>query len=312
MAIRLLQGPIGVDWKMIMSHLKINKRGLVSFLTLFGFLIMSLTGLVLYVMPAGRVAYWINWEMIGLSKDDWGNIHILSSILFIVAGAFHIGLNWKPLMNYFKDKVRKSVKLRRELVISSLLSVWIVVSSLWPFPPLSYLLDFNAWLKSTWVTQDDYEPPFGHAELMSLRVFCRKMDIDPAKATEELREKGIRFESDRETLEEIGLANKISPMNLYLMIKKFEPVPAPEGLESYTPETVEVEFSGSGIGNKSIRFVCEKTTLDPELARLRLTAAGLPAELDQTVKSVAESAHTQPMEILKLLLIEGYKPKTEK
>ena len=293
-----------------MSHSKVNKRGLVSFLTLFGFLIMSLTGLVLYVMPAGRVAYWINWEMIGLSKDDWGNIHILSSILFIVAGAFHIGLNWKPLMNYFKDKVRKSVKLRRELAISSILSVWIVVSSLWPFPPMSYLLDFNSWLKSTWVTQDDYEPPFGHAELMSLRVFCRKMDIDPARATKELRNKGIRFESDRETLEEIGLANNISPMNLYLLIKKFEPVPAPEELESYTPETVEVEFSGSGIGNKSIRFVCEKTTLDPELARSRLAAAGIPADLDLTVKSIAESAHTQPMEILKLILIEGYKPKT--
>ena len=112
-----------------MVNKKINKRGLVSFLTLFGFLIMSLTGLVLYVMPAGRVAYWIHWEMIGLSKDGWGNIHILSSILFIVAGAFHIGLNWKPLMNYFKDKVRRGVKLRRELVISSILSLWIVAVS---------------------------------------------------------------------------------------------------------------------------------------------------------------------------------------
>jgi hypothetical protein len=288
---------------------KINKRGLVSFFTLFGFLIMSVTGLALYVMPAGRVAYWIHWEMIGLSKDGWGNIHILSSILFIVAGAFHIGLNWKPLMNYFRDKVRRGLRLRRELALASILSAWIVASSLWPFPPLSYLLDFNEWLKSTWVTEDDYEPPFGHAELMSLRIFCKKMDIDPARAAAELRNKGIRFESDKETLEEIGRANSISPMNLYLLIKKFEPVPEPEELVSYTPETVEVEFSGSGIGNKSIQFVCEKTTLDPELARSRLAAAGLPTDLDRTVKSVAEIAQTQPMEILKLLLIEGYRLK---
>lgn len=292
-----------------MNGARINRRGLVSFLTLFGFLIMSLTGLVLYIMPAGRVAYWIHWEMIGLSKDGWGNIHILSSILFIVAGVFHIGLNWKPLMNYFKDKVRKKVKLRRELVLTSILSVWIVVSSIWPFPPLSYLLDFNAWLKSTWVTEDAYEPPFGHAELMSLGVFCRKMDIDPALAVQELRARGIRFDSDRETLEAIGLANDISPMNLFLFIKKYEPSPVPAKLATYTPESVEVEFSGTGIGNKSIRFVCEKTALDLNIARSRLAAAGIPADLDQTVKSIAESAHTQPMEILKLLLIEGYKPK---
>ncbi|MBN2244116.1 MAG: DUF4405 domain-containing protein [Acidobacteria bacterium] len=285
-----------------------NKRGLVSFLTLFGFLVMALTGLVLYAMPEGRVAYWIHWKMMGLSKTDWGNIHILSSVLFIVAGGFHIGLNWKPLINYFRDKVRRGIRLQRELAVSSILAFWIVVSAIWPFPPLSYLLDFNEWVKASWVTHDDYEPPFGHAELMSLRAFCKKMDIDPAKSAEELRTQGIRFAGDRETLEEIGLANDISPMNLYLMIKKFEPVPEPEELQSYTPESVEVEFSGSGIGNKSIRFVCEKTALEPELARKRLAAAGIAADLDQTVMSVAESARTQPMEILKILLVEGYKP----
>lgn len=289
--------------------MKINKRGLVSFLTLFGFLIMSITGLVLYVMPAGRVAYWIHWELTGLTKTGWGNIHILSSVLFIVAGGFHIALNWKPLMNYFRDRVRRGVKLRKELVVSSVLAVWIVVGAIRPFPPLSYLLDFNEWLKSTWVTEDDYEPPFGHAELMSLRVFCKKMDIDPVRAAQELRARGIRFESDKETLDEIGSANDIPPMNLYLLIKKFEPAPVPEKLETYTPESVEIEFSGTGIGNKSLRFICEKTGLDFEAARSRLEAMGIPADLGQTVKVVAESAQTQPIEIVKVLLIEGYKPK---
>jgi hypothetical protein len=289
-----------------MSGLKMNKRGLVSFLTLFGFLIMSLTGLVLYVMPAGRVAYWINWKMISLTKDGWGNIHILSSVLFIVAGGFHIGLNWKPLMNYFRDKIRNTVRLRRELIISSVLALWIVVSSIWPFPPLSYLLDFNAWLKSTWVTEDEYEPPFGHAELMPLKVFCKKMDIDLGAAVRELKSKGIEFDGDQETLEEIGVLNGISPMNLYLLIKKFEPGPDVEKLDIYTSESVEVEFSGTGIGNKSLRYVCEKVGLDIDTAISRLEAAGIAGDRDETVKSIAESSDTQPIEIMKILLIEGY------
>jgi hypothetical protein len=291
-----------------MTEVKINRRGLVSFLTLFGFLIMSLTGLVLYAMPVGRVAYWIHWKMIGLSKDDWGNIHILSSLLFIVAGAFHIGLNWKPLMNYFRDKIRSSLRLRRELLISLILSLLIVVSSLWPFPPLKYFLDFNAWLKTTWVTHDDYEPPFGHAELMPLRIFCKKMDIDPEAAAQELHLRGIRFTSDRETLESIGEANNISPMDLYLLIKKFEPAPEPEETASYTPESVELEFAGTGIGNRSLRSICENRGLDPAVALDRFTAAGIAADPDQTVKSVAETAGYRPMEILKVLLIDGYTP----
>lgn len=284
----------------------IHKRGLTSFFTLFGFVIMSITGLVLYVVPAGRVAYWTHWALLGMSKTDWDNIHILSSLLFVVAGGFHTYFNWRPLMNYFKDKKRRGVKLRRELVIASILSVWIVISSLWPHPPFSYLLDFNAWIKETWVVEDDYEPPFGHAELLSLKVFAAKMDIDPAKATQELRANGIVFNSADETLEEIGLNNDIAPMNLYLMIKKFEPVPEPEKLQAHTPESVEIEFSGTGIGNRTIGAICEKLGLDTTVAAARLDRAGLPQDMSQTMKAAADNAGTESIEIMKTLLIEGY------
>ena len=106
-----------------MKNNGIQYRGMTSFFTLFGFLVMSITGLILYIVPEGRVAYWTFWDLIGLSKTDWDNIHILSSILFIIAGGFHIYFNWKPLMNYFRDKVTHTVKLRKELVISLVISL---------------------------------------------------------------------------------------------------------------------------------------------------------------------------------------------
>lgn len=289
---------------------KIHKRGLTSFFTLFGFLIMSVTGLVLYLAPAGRVAYWTTWEFIGITKTDWDNIHILSSILFIVAGAFHIFFNWRPLINYFRDRLKKGVRLRRELLISVVISLWLVVSSIWLLPPLSYLLDFNEWLKTTWIVQDDYEPPFGHAELLSLRTFAKKMDIDLEKATRELRANGMVFESDEETLEEIGRNNDTAPMNIYLLIKKFEPAPTPEQLDAYTAESIEVEYSGTGIGNKSISSILERLGLDTTVATSRLRAAGLETNLDRTLKSVADDHETEAIEVMKVLLLEAYKPET--
>ena len=289
-----------------MTTSKIHKRGLTSFFTLFGFLIMSVTGLVLYIVPAGRIAYWVGWELIGMTKTDWGNIHILSSILFIVAGSFHTYFNWKPLMNYFKDKARKGVKLRRELSISSLISIWIIVSAIWPFPPLSYLLDFNEWIKDSWIIQDDYEPPFGHAEMLSLKVFTTKMEIDLNKAASELENNGISINSVEETLEEIGERNQVSPMGIYLLIKKFEPVPEPEKLDTYTPESIEIEFAGTGFGNKTIGSVCEKLGLDTTVAFGRLAAAGISANSDQTVKKIAEAAETEAIEIMKIILIDDY------
>ncbi|MFH2055140.1 MAG: DUF4405 domain-containing protein [bacterium] len=218
-----------------MQSRKLHHRGLTSFFTLFGFLIMAITGLVLYLEPEGRVAYWTNWQLLGLSKTDWGNIHILSSLLFVVAGAFHIFLNWKPLLNYFRDRLTRGVKLGRELSIASVVALWVIVGSIYPHPPLSYLLDFNSYLKKVWVAERHYEPPFGHAELLPLKSFANKMRIDLPQAVAELKTQGIRFDSAEQTLEEIAEANQISPMNLYLLIKKFEQSPEPEAAAEKMP-----------------------------------------------------------------------------
>jgi len=242
-----------------MAQQKIHTRGLTSFFTLFGFVIMSVTGLVLYIVPAGRVAYWVNWELFGLTKTQWGNIHILSSLLFIAAGVFHTVLNWKPLMNYFKNRITSGIRLRKELAIATAVSVLVIVSSLYPVPPLNYLLDLNIFIKDAWVTQDDYEPPFGHAELLSLKTFSQKMDIDLAQAETELKSQGIQYANSGETLEDIATRNGLSPMDLYLLIKKFEPTIAPDQPIEYTPDSIELEFSGTGIGNRSLAAICEKT-----------------------------------------------------
>jgi hypothetical protein len=291
----------------VVANSKIHKRGLTSFFTLFGFLIMSVTGLVLYVVPEGRVAYWTTWELIGLTKTDWGNIHILSSILFIVAGAFHIYFNWRPLMNYFKSRARQGVRLGRELAIASVFSAIIVIGAIWPFPPLSYLLDFNDWIKTTWIVEDDYEPPFGHAELLSLKTFADKMDIDLNQAIEELRANGIRFESAEQTLEEISEANGISPMSLYLLIKKFEPSPEPEKLTSFTSESIELAFAGTGVGNQSVVSVCARLGLDEGVAMGRLSRAGLGEDISRTLKVIAEEADSDPITIMKVLLLDSYR-----
>lgn len=286
----------------------IHTRGLTSFFTVFGFVIMAITGLVLYIVPAGRIAYWIEWQFLGLTKPQWDSIHILSSILFLVAGIFHMYFNWKPLMNYFRDRLTKGIKLRRELAISLAVSVWLVISALFAIPPLSYLLDLNEYVKAAWIVQDEYEPPFGHAEMLSLRVFCKKMDIDLETAIAELRQQGIQFEDADETLEDIGAGNNTAPMNIYLLIKKHEPAPEPEKLGTYTPESIEVEFAGAGIGNKSVSAVCERLGLETGVALNRLTGMGISAAAEKTLKSIAEDNGTAPLEIMKAMLIEGYTP----
>lgn len=104
---------------------------------------MTVTGLVLYFVPEGRVASWVNWEFIGLTKIEWGNIHIVFSIVFAIAGGYHPYLNWKPFMNYISGKFEKTQKFRKELTISSVVTLLVVVGSIYLFPPFNNVIDFS-------------------------------------------------------------------------------------------------------------------------------------------------------------------------
>ncbi|MFC1475642.1 DUF4405 domain-containing protein [Candidatus Zixiibacteriota bacterium] len=208
-----------------MAQKRINPRSLTALFMLFGFLIMSITGLILYIVPVGRLAYWLDWQLFSLSKTDWENVHILSSIMFITAGAFHIFFNWKPLIHYCKSKVTAGIRLHWELSISAAVSVLLVVSALYTLPPLSYFLDLNKFLKDAWAVQADDQPPFGHAARLTLDSFVRQMDIDLAPAMEKLKTQGVVFASPEETLEDIARANNMLPRDIYLMIKEFELYP---------------------------------------------------------------------------------------
>ena len=70
-------------------------------------LLMVLTSIVLYIVPQGRVAYWADWRLWGLSKSDWGNMHINMGFVFLVALALPIYDNWKAITAYLKDRTRR-------------------------------------------------------------------------------------------------------------------------------------------------------------------------------------------------------------
>jgi ribosomal protein L39E len=98
----------------------------------------------------------------------------------------------------------------------------------------------------------EYEPPFGHAEELSLKSFTKKMNIDLNKALSELKDKGITVESEKDSLAKIAKENRTSPMHLYVMIKKFESKKETATKDLYTAEMIEEQFSGTGLVNLQV------------------------------------------------------------
>jgi len=79
---------------------------------------MVLTSTILYIVPQGRVTNWADWRLWGLSKTDWGNIHINMGLLFLISLFLHIYFNWKPLLSYLKNKARQVKVLTPEFNIA--------------------------------------------------------------------------------------------------------------------------------------------------------------------------------------------------
>lgn len=293
------------------SKASFSHRGLTSLLGAAGLVVMGISGLVAYLMPQGRIAYWNDWYFIGLTKTQWGNIHIISSILFLVAMGFHLYFNWKPFISYLKGKAAQMKGHKRELWITLAALVLVVAAGIRPFPPLSWLVDLNTYLKNSWVSTPAHEPPFGHAEELTLQVFCKKVGIPAAPAMALLKQKGWQGVSPQARVIDIARLNRTAPMALYALIKPLEKqveAAAPAG-HAYTAQEVEERFAGTGIGNKTLAEVAQAAGQTPAAVSARLKAAGLTMGPDQTLKAAAQSnGLATPLEMLKAMLVEGYRP----
>jgi len=270
----------------------------------WAFVVLTVTGIILYIVPQGRIAYWTHWSLAGLDKEQWGWIHMMFGGIFIVTGALHLYYNWKPFKKYLAERVKGELNLSRELVISLLLTVLIVILSIFNLPPASWIFTLNDTIKSSWVTSPELEPPFGHAEELSLKGIAKRMRLDLERAVKELRQNNIRFDQS-ESLDTIARNNRTTPMVIYSHINKHKEKVVHTGLKLWTPEDIEAEFSGTGLGRKSIAELCEVAGVKLETCLAHLTSAGINAAASNGVRDIATAHNKNPIDLWKLILLSA-------
>lgn len=292
-----------------MAQKKLNGRVLTSLASAAGFLIMGLTGLMLYIVPQGRIAYWTDWRLVGLSKTQWGNIHVLGMFVFLTAGIFHLYFNWRVLVKYFTGRAEAGLKHGRELLIAGLLVVVITLAGAAPFPPLSWLLDLSTSIKDSWVISRQYEPPFGHAELVSLKTLAQKSNVPLKEALAELESQGLNIPSAQMKVYELAALNNLSPMALWAKVSHLEKTPQAEVSpgETWSGDRVEAVFAGTGIGNKSLAQIAQATGQPVESIKARLAGKGIEMGAEESIKKAADRLGIAPLDLLKTALVDGFK-----
>lgn len=281
-------------------------RAFIAFLVTWSFVVLTLTGLVLYVVPHGRVANWTFWTLGGLGKDGWADVHILFGAVFIVSGALHLYFNWRAFKKYLAERVRGHLALKRELVTSLAATLLLVLGALFAVPPVSWLLDLNHWAKSAWSRAPGREPPYARAEATPLPVLAQRLGLDLEAMRTALTDAGIRIDDPNTNLERLARTHDTTPAALFALLPKAMPGSG-AAQPPLDPALIEDRLTGTGIGGKTLAAFAEANALDLETVRARLAASGLEADPDETLKSIAERHSTQPIEIAKVVLSPAYR-----
>lgn len=281
---------------------KQSARSLIAFLVTWAFIVLTVSGIVLYIVPQGRIAYWTHWSLFGLEKDQWGWLHMMFGGLFIVTGILHLYFNWKPFKTYLAERVSGHLEMKREVLIASLLTLALAVTSVLNLPPASWVIALNNDIKRAWIDSPDVEPPFGHAEELSLAGLARRQGMDADAALTALREAGLQVPDARASLEHIARSNGVTPMAVFARLPKGERR-SPGRQQSWTDQSVEERFSGSGIGRKTLAEVCETLAIELPQCLAKLQAAGVDADADETARQVANRHSLNPIDLVKRLLV---------
>ena len=176
-------------------------RKFISIFMFLSFIVMLVSGVVLYIMPHGRVAYWTGWTLFGLGKDEWESLHMVFGLLMVISGIWHLVLNWKIFVNYVKSKSK--VLLSKDFFIAFSFTFLVIICTLFKIPPFKNFVELSEEIKSSW-PQNKISSPAPHAELFSLEKVCNLLGISLEEGLKALKDKGFKIKSKDETLKEIA------------------------------------------------------------------------------------------------------------
>jgi hypothetical protein len=277
----------------------------------WSFVVLTVTGIVLYIVPQGRIAYWTLWSFLGLNKEQWGDVHIMFGGIFIATGIWHLYFNWAPFKKYLLERARGHIQVKQELVSSLALSAVIVALSMLDLPPAGWVFQLNDAIKDSWVSAPEHEPPFGHAEEVSLAGLAQRLGLDLDQGIAALSAQGVKVDGPTDSLEHIARVNDTTPMALFAVFgSQKTPDATPLGNESemLTPEAVEARYAGSGLGRKTLKTIFDEIGMDAAFGLSRLDSVGIRAQVDEKAKEIAERHELTPIDLMKVLVVYDFRP----
>jgi hypothetical protein len=266
-----------------------NWRIFISFGLLLSFLMLLVSGVILYISPPGRVANWTDWRMLGLSKRGWINQHTIFGFGFAILSIFHLFfINWKAFLSYLKTKASAGLKSPFELFVIVTLALFFGVGTYFSLQPFSAVIDFGNSISASW-EQQDKQPPIPHAEAMTLAELAQQPGLggDAEVLKAKLEKAGYTVVSVQEPLADIAVKNHTTAENVYRYI-----APEKRGAKNLPSE---------GLGRKTLEEIANDNGISSVSLQLALGQKGIEAQTGMSMKEIAEKNHIEMNELRRMI-----------
>ncbi len=280
-----------------------NWRAFISSTAGFSFLGMCVTGIILFVVPPGRIANWTGWTIFGLTKHQWIGLHIWLSAVFMAAALLHIYLNWRPMVSYLKNRTSHSFAFRTEWISAMLICGVVTIGTLAGITPFSSLLVWNEAIKHRW-DDSGRRAPVAHAELLTLAELAEQVDgVDLEKIMANLIARGIQVESPERVVGDLAVVYDMTPHQLYTIAvgETNTGRAGGSGAGRHGQGSGQEHGAGQGIGRMTLKQYCAENGLDLNVAMEKLNQAGLEPAAEMTIRGIADAAGIHPSEVRGLL-----------
>jgi len=275
---------------------KFSWRAFVTFGLFFSFLVMTVSGVILYIAPPGRIAHWSDWTLWGLTKEGWQSMHTNFSLFFLILASFHLfSINWKAFLGHIRSRMTRQLNRKKEMVFATLFSALIFIGIIYDVPPFSTIMDWGEQFTESW-EEEDNTPPIPHAELYTLADFSDEiLKISADSAWRHLTAAGIKVDSVGQTIRDIATRNGMAPSDIYRLFGRSD-----EEVEAERQNTVIIR-GGNGIGRKTLRQIAEEYGIPVEELTGALAREGFKASPDDVLRDIADEYAIAPGEILDIL-----------
>lgn len=127
-----------------MTARRFSLRGLTTMIVALAFLVLTATGVALYVAPSRWFALETDWRFLGLDKMQIVALHIIASLTFLAVAVLHLCFNWRAFTHFLRTRAEEGrLGIRWEFPLALAVVAVISIGAILEWTPFNKIVAFS-------------------------------------------------------------------------------------------------------------------------------------------------------------------------